>query len=125
MPLLYQPGTAWYYSAGVDIQGVIVERLSGMSFGTFLQTRIFTPLGMTDTGFYVPAEDYDRLSDVFGYHPRTKQFGPYRVPGTAFKQETVAMESGGGGWFPLSGITPGFAKCWQMTVPIAGAIVKN
>ncbi len=97
VPLLFQPGENWYYSAAVDIQGAIIERLSGMSLGDFFETKIFSPLGMNDTGFYVPEEDYDRLSDVYGYHPRTKEFGPYRVPAMAFKKETIAMESGGGG----------------------------
>ena len=71
VPLLFQPGEAWAYSSAVDIQGYIVEKLSGQSFGAFLDERIFTPLGMTDTGFYAPAEDYDRLSELYGYHPET------------------------------------------------------
>ncbi|MEM9842821.1 MAG: serine hydrolase domain-containing protein, partial [Pseudomonadota bacterium] len=51
IPLLFQPGEAWFYSAGMDIQGYIIEKLSGQTFGAFLQTRLFEPLGMTDTGF--------------------------------------------------------------------------
>jgi len=56
IPLMYQPGTRWSYSSAVDIQGYIVEKLSGQRFGDFLQQRIFTPLKMTDTAFYVPKE---------------------------------------------------------------------
>ena len=56
MPLLYQPGTRWVYSVSVDIQGYLVEKLSGKTFPEFLRTRIFEPLGMVDTAFYVPAE---------------------------------------------------------------------
>jgi CubicO group peptidase (beta-lactamase class C family) len=97
IPLLYQPGERWYYSAAVDIQGAIIERISGMSLGEFMQTRIFAPLAMEDTGFYVPADKYERFSDVFGYHPETKEFGPYRAPPVAFRKETIGMESGGGG----------------------------
>ncbi len=97
VPLMHQPGSDWFYSASVDIQGAIVERLSGMKFSEYLKTRLFDPLGMNDTGFSVPAEDYDRFSDVFGYHPTTKKFGRVPFPQVAFKPETVAMESGGGG----------------------------
>ena len=97
VPLLYQPGEAWVYSAAVDIQGAIIERLSGMTLGEFFDQKLFTPLGMDDTGFYVPADQYDRFSDVWGYHPETKQFGPFRAPTVAFRKETIAMESGGGG----------------------------
>jgi len=97
VPLLFQPGEAWAYSASVDIQGYLVEKLSGQSFGDFLQDRIFTPLGMTDTGFYVPEADYDRLSEVYGYHPETGQLVPVPYPNVQFRKETVAFESGGGG----------------------------
>ena len=51
MPLLYQPGTRWVYSVSVDIQGYLVEKLSGKTFPEFLRTRIFEPLGMVDTAF--------------------------------------------------------------------------
>jgi len=97
VPLLFQPGDAWSYSAAVDIQGYIVEKLSGQSFGEFLQTRIFTPLGMTDSGFYVPEDDYARLSEAYGYHPETGQLVPIPYPTLQFRKETVAFESGGGG----------------------------
>ena len=97
VPLLFQPGEAWAYSASVDIQGYVIEKLSGQSFGDFLETRIFTPLNMTDTGFYVPAEDYDRMSEAYGYHPETGQLVPVPYPNVQFRKETIAMESGGGG----------------------------
>ena len=97
VPLMYQPGEKWFYSAAVDIQGAVVERLSGMKFGAFLQTRLFDPLGMDDTAFSVSADKYDRFSDVFGYHPATKQLIQVPFPEVAYKPETIAMESGGGG----------------------------
>ena len=65
LPLIYQPGTTWRYSAGADISGYVVEKLSGMRFGTFLQTRLFAPLGMKDTAFYVPREKLARLAPVY------------------------------------------------------------
>ena len=97
IPLLFQPGEAWFYSVGMDIQGYLIEKLSGQSFGEFLQTRMFEPLGMTDTGFYVPAEDYDRFSEVYGFDPDSGAMVPVPFPSVMFRKETVAMESGGGG----------------------------
>jgi CubicO group peptidase (beta-lactamase class C family) len=65
LPLVYQPGEAWYYSIAVDLQGIIVERLSGMSLGEFMRTRIFQPLGMKDTGFYVDPAKVGRMATLY------------------------------------------------------------
>lgn len=62
IPLNHQPGTQWVYSVSVDVQGHLVEVLSGQSFDKFLQERIFSPLGMHDTAFHVSADKADRLS---------------------------------------------------------------
>ena len=97
VPLLFQPGEAWFYSVGMDIQGYIIEKLSGQRFGDYLQSRMFEPLGMTDTGFYVPDEKYDRLSEVYGFDPESGAMVPVPFPGVMFRKETVAFESGGGG----------------------------
>jgi CubicO group peptidase (beta-lactamase class C family) len=64
IPLLAQPGTRWSYSIAVDVQGYLVEKFSGQPFGEFARTRIFEPLGMKDTGFYVPKEKLARLAQV-------------------------------------------------------------
>ena len=61
LPLLYQPGTKWHYSVSVDVLGYFVEVISGIPFDEFLEDRIFKPLGMKDTAFYVPEEDWDRF----------------------------------------------------------------
>src|SRR5690606_23404465 len=61
IPLLYPAGERWVYSIAVDIQGYIVEQLTGMKFGDYLDQKIFTPLGMNDAAFYVKAEDKDRF----------------------------------------------------------------
>jgi CubicO group peptidase (beta-lactamase class C family) len=65
IPLLYEPGTRWHYSVSVDVLGRLVEVLSGKSFDQFLQERIFTPLEMRDTGFYVPADKKDRFAKLY------------------------------------------------------------
>jgi CubicO group peptidase (beta-lactamase class C family) len=63
LPLAYQPGEVWEYSWSVDVLARVVEVASGQNFDEFLQTRIFKPLGMIDTGFYVPEAKLARLVD--------------------------------------------------------------
>ncbi len=65
IPLQYEPGTRWHYSVSVDVQGRLVEVLSGMRFGEFLEQRIFEPLGMIDTSFIVPVDKLDRLVQMY------------------------------------------------------------
>lgn len=65
MPLDYQPGEQWEYSISSDIQGYLVERLSGIPFPQFLEERIFQPLGMKDTSFVVPQEKRKRLATTY------------------------------------------------------------
>jgi CubicO group peptidase (beta-lactamase class C family) len=64
IPLQSQPGTRWYYSVASDVQGYLVEKLSGQSLAEFFQTRIFAPLGMKDTAFQVPREKLGRLARI-------------------------------------------------------------
>jgi len=72
LPLASQPGQHWRYSAAVDIQGYIIERLSGLSLGDFMERRIFGPLRMKDTAFYVPASKQRRLVALKAYDPASK-----------------------------------------------------
>jgi len=65
IPLRQQPGTAWHYSVSVDVQGYLVEVLTGKTFDEVLSERIFEPLGMKDTAFWVPPEKADRLSRMY------------------------------------------------------------
>ena len=65
IPLDYQPGKKWVYSISVDIQGYLIEKLSGQTLDTFFQQRIFDPLEMEDTAFYVPAEKAHRFSGMY------------------------------------------------------------
>ena len=67
MPLRHQPGSQWYYSIAVDVQGYLVEVLSGQPFDEFLQERIFDPLRMPDTGFDVREPDHDRFVQYYRY----------------------------------------------------------
>jgi CubicO group peptidase (beta-lactamase class C family) len=65
IPLLYQPGEAWLYDTCSDLQGVLIARVSGRPLPEFLAERLFGPLGMTDTGFVVPAAKRDRFTSYY------------------------------------------------------------
>ena len=64
-PLLYHPGDRWVYSVAHDVQAALVEKLSGQPFDAFVRQRIFTPLGMADSMFKIPAEKAGRLPTLF------------------------------------------------------------
>jgi CubicO group peptidase (beta-lactamase class C family) len=72
LPLAAQPGSDWRYGPSVDIQGYIVEKLSRQPLDAFLRTKIFDPLGMKDTGFWVDASKADRVTSVFTYGPEKR-----------------------------------------------------
>ena len=99
IPLLYQPGSQWVYSISVDVQGYMVERLSGMRFGEFLETRIFQPLGMVDTGFSVKPENAARLSRQYAPNNDGTLRRTDNRPGLANFDflSPPKFESGGGG----------------------------
>ena len=98
IPLLYQPGKGWTYSCSMDIQGYIVEKLSGQPLPDFMRDHIFVPLGMKDTGFYVPTEKRNRFATNYkgtpdgGITPTAEGGG---AP-TDYATEPT-MPSGGGG----------------------------
>lgn len=71
IPLIYQPGRQWQYSLSMDVQGYIVEKLSGQSLPDFMHDHIFAPLGMKDAGFYVPAGKRRRFSPGYHYDAKT------------------------------------------------------
>ncbi len=64
-PLMHQPGEKWTYGLNIDVLGYLIEVLSGKSFKDFLEERLFNPLGMEDTYFYVPASKHSRLAEVY------------------------------------------------------------
>jgi CubicO group peptidase (beta-lactamase class C family) len=68
VPLLFNPGERWEYSLGVDVLGRLVEVISGKPFDKFLRERIFLPLGMKDTYFYLPDDKMDRLAAAYTYY---------------------------------------------------------
>jgi CubicO group peptidase (beta-lactamase class C family) len=68
IPLKHQPGSRWEYSVAVDVQGYLVEKLSGQPFDEFLRNRIFEPLNMVDTGFFVSEKEINRFAQVYSYN---------------------------------------------------------
>ncbi|WP_068876799.1 MULTISPECIES: serine hydrolase [unclassified Phenylobacterium] len=114
IPLVFQPGASWRYSSSVDIQGYIVERLTGQTLGQFMAERIFKPLKMNDTAFYVPADKAGRLAALYVANRET---GRIEEAKTIFGSDLPTylsppnMESGGGG---LVGTTMDYARFAQM-----------
>jgi CubicO group peptidase (beta-lactamase class C family) len=98
LPLYYQPGRDWRYSVAIDVLGRLVEVWSGQSLDEYLKKRIFEPLGMNDTGFFVPQEKRERFTQVYDYTPdkgltptgKEAAFGRYTRGGNK-------LFSGGGG----------------------------
>lgn len=119
LPLLNQPGEKWSYGLNTDLLGYLVEVISGQSFAAFLQQRIFAPLGMKDTYFYLPAAKHSRLATQFtegadGKLKPVKEYvelnGKFYVD---FPLATSTYYSGGGG---LCSTAEDYAVFLQMLV---------
>jgi CubicO group peptidase (beta-lactamase class C family) len=96
IPLLFQPGDHWHYSLATDVLGYLVEVVSGQSFDRFLQERIFGPLGMDDTDFFVPERKLDRVMPVFSPNDQGKLEARSL---SSIPNETPEFLSGGGGLY--------------------------
>jgi CubicO group peptidase (beta-lactamase class C family) len=97
LPLAHQPGERWLYHMGAEILGVLVARVSGQSLGAFLRERIFQPLGMKDSGFYVPDEKMDRLPICYGSKFPSLEMIVLDPARGGTMARPPAYESGGGG----------------------------
>lgn len=119
IPLLYEPGTKWSYSVAVDIQGYLVQKLSGQTFGDYLKEHVTGPLGMTDTAFYVTPDRTARFTDVYHWDREQNTLVVNAVrpdrPGFA---DPNRLESGGGG---LVSSTHDYARFCQMF--LAGGVI--
>jgi CubicO group peptidase (beta-lactamase class C family) len=97
IPLDFSPGTAWNYSVSIDVLGYLVEKLAGISFGEFLRSRLFEPLGMSDTAFHVPEDKLERFACC--YQPEAGGRG-LKLQDDARESAYATpplLESGGGG----------------------------
>ena len=106
VPLAHQPGTTFEYSLSVDVLGRVIEAITGMTLGQFLQERIFAPLAMTDSAFIVPPEKRDRLAQPFAVDRATDK------PITLL-DVTVAQKNDAGGAGSV-GTTMDYARFLQM-----------
>jgi len=97
LPLLYHPGERWVYSVSVDIQGYLVEKLSGKPFPQFLQERIFDPLSMKDTAFLVPKDKLARVATLYGWDAAKSALAAQ--PREPRISEMPGLPSGGGGLY--------------------------
>lgn len=110
LPMFAEPGQLWRYSVAADIQGYIVEKLSGQSLPVFMQERIFTPLGMKDTAFYVPEEKQRRLAALYDADPTTGQLIPAVEGAWRDVSKPPAAPLGGGGLVSTAGDFSRFAQ---------------
>lgn len=95
IPLRQQPGSLWHYSVSVDVQGYLVEVLSGQPFDQFLQERLFTPLNMVDTGFGVPDDKRARFAKMYQSTPDGLQ-SPSDGLGGDYPDPATFLGGGGG-----------------------------
>ncbi|GMK43259.1 serine hydrolase [Paenibacillus glycanilyticus] len=97
-PLAFQPGTSWTYGTSADVLGAIVEVVSGLRFGEFLQKEIFGPLGMKDTGFWLPEEKRERLVKTYASEQNGMSLFTGNHLGIIHQMDREpAFESGGAG----------------------------
>lgn len=97
LPWMAQPGERWMYHVSGDVLGVLIARVSGQSFGTFMRRRIFDPLGMKDTAFHVPSEKIGRLSPCYSFNRQTKTLEVNDDAANSEWRPAPPFESGGGG----------------------------
>jgi CubicO group peptidase (beta-lactamase class C family) len=93
LPLVFQPGTSWNYGVSTDVLGRVVEIVSGQSLDEFFTERIFQPLGMTDTGFFVPPDEVERLAALYVPDGTLKAV---RMPGPDPVRRPRFLSGGGG-----------------------------
>jgi CubicO group peptidase (beta-lactamase class C family) len=98
IPLNYQPGKGWTYSLSMDIEGYLVEKLSGQSLPDFMRDHIFTPLGMRDAGFFVAPDKRARFATSYRDNPQGEFVPSVAMPGPPTDYATQPpLPSGGGG----------------------------
>lgn len=109
VPLQHQPGDAWTYGVNQDVLGAVIERVTGKTFGAFLEERIFRPLGMKDTGFDVAPEKMNRLAKTYKHGPDGKFMEDQPIVET-WPEAGRGIEAGGAGIFSTAGDFARFAQ---------------
>ena len=113
VPLAFQPGTRWRYSLAIDVLGYLVEVISGQPLDRFFKERLFEPLGMTDTDFYVPPTKANRLTALYGHPEGAAELKLLEAPADSSRFTKPSFLSGGGG---LVSTTSDYARFAQMLV---------
>ncbi|MBI3854030.1 MAG: beta-lactamase family protein [Verrucomicrobia bacterium] len=109
LPLKHQPGDAYTYGVNMDVLGALIERVSGKTFGAFLEERLFRPLGMEDTGFDVPEAKMNRLAKTYKHGPNGK-FVEDKPLIETWPEAGRGIEAGGAGIFSTAGDYARFAQ---------------
>lgn len=110
LPMFSEPGQLWRYSVAADIQGYIVEKLSGEPLPIFMEEHIFQPLKMKDTAFYVPEQKQRRLAALYDGDPATGQLVPAVEGAWRDVSKPPAAPLGGGGLVSTAGDFARFAQ---------------
>jgi CubicO group peptidase (beta-lactamase class C family) len=111
-PLEFQPGTRWYYTVSIDICGRLIEIMSGQRLDEYLRDTVFTPLGMTDTAFYVPDDKVSRFSACYR-RDETKNLLLADDPQESRYRQEPSFLSGSGG---LVSTMPDYLRFCEMLV---------
>ncbi len=111
LPLQHDPGTRWLYSMGTDVAGALVEVLADQPLDEFFQEHIFAPLGMVDTGFWVPPGRIDRLTTLYARFPGATETTVLDHRDTSRLAQPQPFHSGGGGLVSTMSDYLRFAEC--------------
>ena len=120
IPLVSQPDDRWYYSIAADLQGAIIERITGKKLGDYLEDNIFKPLAMKDTGFWLVERDRARLATVYTRNGSTGSLEVFQdaanfLADDPFRKDSH-FESGGGGASGLISTLHDFVRFTQMLI---------
>jgi CubicO group peptidase (beta-lactamase class C family) len=125
LPVLDEPGVRFRYAISMDLLGAIVEKVSGQRFSRYLQDRIFAPLGMRDTAFWVPAEKESRLARIYRQDESGKLVAQPPLHAGTPKPDGTGLESGGGGLYSTAADYARFAQMLLNNGQLDGARILS
>ena len=115
LPLMDQPGERWRYTTGATVAGILIERATGAPLAEVLSQRVFEPLGMSDTGFYVPAHKLDRFTSMYAPPEAAGAFG------ASASGDGLALIDRPDGWYAAPPALPDGAASLVSTIDDLGA----
>ncbi len=120
IPYRYEPGSIWQYSRATDLLGALLERVTGMALGDYLQANILGPLGMVDTAFVVPPDKHHRIAEPFAHDPD----GGVPMPLMDLRK-TTPMQAGGAGLGSTAADYARFLQCMLNGGTLNGARILS